>query len=140
MKTKAGFSLYLIMALLITVISSCEKDRASLLTDGVWNFENITTSSEDDAIKTFIAGIKAAYTDGTMQFFSDGTYSKEFPLIVNETGTWELVGDTQLVFSPSTGGAITASVDKISKSELVLIETFIDQDSNTVNATLTWIK
>lgn len=140
MKTISGFSLYIIMALLMAGISSCEKDRVTLLTDGVWTFENITTDSEDEAIKTIVAGFKAAYTDGTLQFFSDGTYTMEFPLIDNETGTWELVGETQLVFNPSAGAVGTASIDNITKSELVYLETFIDTNSNPFNTITTWVK
>lgn len=140
MKTISKFSLYIIIALFISVLSSCEKDRVTLLTDGIWTFENITTSSDDDVIKTLVAGLKAYHTDGTLQFFSDGAYVMQFPLGDDETGTWELVGETQLVFSPDAGGVQTSSIDNISKSELVYIATFVDQNSDSFNTTLTWVK
>lgn len=121
-------------------LSSCEKDRVTLLTDGVWSFQNITTNSDDDAIKTLVAGLKAVYTDGTIQFFSDGTYVKEFPLIDDETGTWELVGESQLVFNIDGLGISTSSIEEISKKELVYIETLVDQNQNPFNTTTTWVK
>jgi hypothetical protein len=140
MKKTIRYSAYIIISIIILSLSSCEKDRVTLLTDGVWKFENITTNSDDDAIKTIVAGLKAVYTDGTMQFFSDGTYVKEYALLDDETGTWELVGETQLVFSPDVGGIQTASIDKITKKELVYLETFVDQDQNPFNTTTTWVK
>jgi hypothetical protein len=140
MKKTIRFSTYIIISIILLSLSSCEKDRVTLLTDGVWKFNNITTSSDDDAIKLIVAGFKAVYTDGTMQLFSDGTYSKEYPLLDDETGTWELVGETQLVFSPDVGGIQTASIDKITKKELVYIETYVDQDQNPFNTTTTWVK
>jgi hypothetical protein len=140
MKKTIRYSAYIIISIIILSLSSCEKDRVTLLTAGVWKFENITTNSDDDAIKTIVAGLKAVYTDGTMQFFSDGTYVKEYALLDDETGTWELVGETQLVFSPDVGGIQTASIDKITKKELVYLETFVDQDQNPFNTTTTWVK
>ena len=140
MKRTIRFSTYIIISIMLLSLSSCEKDRVTLLTDGVWKFENITTNSSDDAIKVIVAGLKAIYTDGTMEFFSDGTYIKEFPLIDDETGSWELMGETQLVFSPDAGGVQTASIDKISKKELVYIETYLDPDQNPFNTTTTWVR
>ena len=140
MKRTIRFSTYIIISIMLLSLSSCEKDRVTLLTDGVWKFENITTNSSDDAIKVIVAGLKAIYTDGTMEFFSGGTYIKEFPLIDDETGSWELIGETQLVFSPDAGGVQTASIDKISKKELVYIETYLDPDQNPFNTTTTWVK
>lgn len=140
MKKTIRFSTYIIISIIILSLSSCEKDRVTLLTDGVWKFENITTNSDDDAIKTIVAMLKAGYTDGTMQFFSDGTYVKEYALFDDETGTWELVGETQLVFSPDVGGIQTASIDKITKKELVYIETYPDQDQNPFNTITSWVK
>ena len=140
MKRAIRFSTYIIISIMLLSLSSCEKDRVTLLTDGVWKFENITTNSSDDAIKVIVAGLKAIYTDGTMEFFSDGTYIKEFPLIDDETGSWELMGETQLVFSPDAGGVQTASIDKISKKELVYIETYLDPDQNPFNTTTTWVR
>ena len=140
MKRAIRFSTYIIISIMLLSLSSCEKDRVTLLTDGVWKFENITTNSSDDAIKVIVAGLKAIYTDGTMEFFSDGTYIKEFPLIDDETGSWELMGETQLVFSPDAGGVQTASIDKISKKELVYIETYLDPDQIPFNTTTTWVR
>lgn len=140
MKRIIRFSAYIIVSAILLSLSSCEKDRVTLLTDGIWNFQNITTNSDDDAIKTIVAGLKAVYTDGTIQFFSDGTYVKEFPLIEDETGTWELVGESQLVFDIDGGGISTSSIDNISKKELVYIETLVDQNQNPFNTTTTWVK
>ncbi len=140
MKKIIRISAYIIITVMLLGISSCEKDRVSILTDGVWNFENITTTSDNETIKIFVAGLKAVYTDGTMQFFSDGTYIKEFPLLVDETGNWELVGATQLVFTPDGGLLQTASIDKISKNELVYLETFLDDEQNPFTTVTTWVK
>lgn len=138
MKRTIKYSTYIIISIVLLSFTSCEKDRVTLLTDGLWKFRNITSNSDDDAIKAIVAGLKAVYTDGTLEFFSDGTYVKEYPLIDDETGTWELLGETQLVFSPDAGGVLTASIDEISKKELVYIETFVDQNQNPFNTTTSW--
>jgi len=140
MKRTIKYSAYIIISIVLFSLSSCQKDRITLLTDGVWKFENITTNSDDDAIKVIVAGFKAVYTDGTMQLFSDGTYVKEYPLIDDETGSWELAGETQLIFSPDVGGIQTASIEKVTKKELVYLETFVDQNQNPFNTTTTWVK
>ncbi len=138
MKGIKAFPVYIIIFFLSLGLSSCEKDRITILTDGVWSFSNITTTSEDETVKTMVAGMKAVYIDGTIQFFSDGTYIKEFALFDDEPGTWTLVGDTQLVLTPDDGVAQTSSIDKIKKDELVLIDTFVDAELNTFNTLTTW--
>lgn len=140
MKKISVLSTIIILAFLVTGLNSCKKDNETLLTDGIWNFENITTDSVDESIQTIVAGFKAAYTDATLQFFSDGTYVIEYPLIDDETGTWELAGSSKLIFTPDGGGLKSAVIEDISGKELVYLETFVDTNSNPFNTTTTWVK
>ena len=87
--------------LVMLTLTACEKDNTTLLTDGVWTFQNITTDSEDETIINLIALGKALLTDATMEFQEGGTYILTSPLIEDpSTGEWELIGDDQLILDP----------------------------------------
>lgn len=140
MKTAIRFSKYMAMALLLLIVSSCEKDNVVLLTDGVWDFSNLTTTSTDQTATTFIAGYKAIHTDATLEFKSDKTYTKNAPLFESaEAGTWELFGDSQIVFN---FGDLhnTAALEKLTKNELVYIETYLDGQGDPYPATFKWVR
>ncbi len=140
MKKTIRISAYILLTLTIISLSGCEKDRMTLLTDGQWNFKNLTTDSDNSDIKTLIALGKAVLVDGTLDFSDDGTYEMASPLIDTETGTWKLTGETQLLRTPDgeTNG-VPASIDKLKKSELVYIETYVYNDI-TYSAIYTWVR
>jgi len=140
MKKLIQFSKYIFLALVLSGLSSCEKDRLTLLTDGIWNFSNLTTGSDDAVAKAFVASYKAAHTDATLEFFDDGTYEKVFSLVIEtETGDWELFGESQLVFT--IGDFIyQASIDKLKKDELVYLETYLDGEGNPYPAKFSWVR
>ena len=134
--TKIAFLL-----LIIAGFSSCEKDNLTLLTDGTWEFSNMTTDSPDTDIQTWIAFGKALMTDATLTFFDDETYEMTSPLMESpETGTWKLIGESQLNLVPAGSIVSSNSIDKLEKSALVLIETFIDEQSNPYTVTTSWVR
>ena len=105
MKNTTRFAKFALLAIFIIGLSACSKDNINLLTEGVWDFSNMTTNSTDGDIITAVATWKAVRTDATLRFSSDDSYVITSPLF-NETGTWELVGSTQLIFSYTGGGGV----------------------------------
>jgi hypothetical protein len=126
-----------LMALLL--LAGCDSDNNALLTDGIWNFRNMTTNSDDPNIQQLIALGKAFMTDATLEFQSDGTYIINTPLSQDPiTGTWELVGDDQLIIDADDQPPSTANIETLSKDELKYIETFVDDQMNSYSVTTTW--
>ena len=125
----------------VALLTGCEKDPSTLLTDGIWNFSNLTTTSTDEDHTALIALFKAFMTDATLEFNGDGTFIMNSPLAEDPTtGTWELIGDDQLIMDPDDEVASTANIETLSKDQLVFIETFYDLDNNPFSVTTSWTK
>jgi len=138
---KKILSVITFIALLLLAITGCENDPNTLLTSGVWDFENMTTDSENTNIQTTVAHIKAAYTDATLEFQEGGDYIVTSPLFEEPiTGTWSLVGEDQLIMNEDDGFTSTANIESISKKELKYLETYMDQEMNPYNVTTTWVR
>jgi hypothetical protein len=126
---------------LIFSLSSCEKDYSSLLTDGAWTFDNMTTDSENEDIRDNIALWKAFLTDAILEFQAGGDYMMTSPLSEEPTvGTWSLVGDDQLIMEPDDEPTSINNIETLSKKKLVHIETFVDQQMNPYSVTTTWVR
>ena len=135
MKKILRFTRYLLLIAIIAGFSGCEKDTLTLLTDGEWQFSNLTTTSLNEDVQALVALGKAIMTDGTISFDQDGTYIMDSPVIDAETGTYELVG-SQLIFNDGT--VRTASIDEITKDKLVYLETYIYLDTETYTIKYSW--
>lgn len=130
----------LLLGVMIT-FTACETDNTSLLSDGVWKFENMTTDSENETIRGFILLGKAVLTDGTLEFNSDKTYILNAPLADEpQTGTWSLVGDDQLIMNGDDGNISTSNIQTLTKKELKYLETFVDENMDSYSVTTTWVK
>ena len=122
-------------------LTACEKDNTTLLTDGVWTFQNLTTDSEDVTISNLIALGKALLTDATMEFQEGGTYILTSPLVEDpSTGEWELIGDNQLILDPDDEASSTSAIETLSKDKLSYKETFVDAQMSSYTVTTTWIR
>ena len=132
----------LVIPLIFTVaFTGCEKDPDTLLTDGIWNFETLTTDSEDEDIHSLVALAKALMTDATLEFQGAGTYIIDSPLMDNPTtGTWSLIGDDQLILDPDDELPSTANIETLTKKELTYLETYSDMQMNPYTITTTWIR
>lgn len=127
--------------LVMLTLTGCEKDNRTLLTDGVWNFHNLTTDSEDENVNTLIVIAGALMTGATMEFQDGGTYIMESPLADQPTtGDWQLVGTDQLILTPEGELASTSNIETLSKSELKYMETFVDEQLNSYTVTTTWTR
>ncbi len=141
MKAKNLLSGVAMSLIFVFTLSSCEMDQNTLLTDGVWTFENLTTDSEDETIQSFIALAKALLTDATLEFQAGGDYLITSPLLDEPTtGTWSLVGDDQLIMNPEGEVVSTGNIETLTKSRLSYIETLTDQEMNTYSVTTTWVR
>lgn len=128
------------MMILIS-LTGCEKEPSTLLTDGVWDFDNMTTNSQDESIKSLVAFAKAIFTDAKLEFNTDGSYLLTSPLLEEPiTATWSLVGDDQLILDEEDGGTSTANIENLDKKELKYIETYVDQNMNAYSVTTTWVR
>lgn len=139
MKAKKILSGTLFALFALFTLTQCETDNKSLLTDGIWDFENMTTDSEDETVRTIIALGKAILTDATLEFQSDGNYLIDSPLLEEPvTGTWSLIGDDQLILNPDGEIASPANIETLSKKQLKYIQTYTDLDLGTYSVTTTW--
>lgn len=138
MKRVTSITGALLLLTAIMLFSGCEKDNLDLLSGSKWDFNNLTTPSSNEDVQALVALGKALMTDGTLEFSSGGDYTLDSPTISSETGTWELVGNNQLIFND--GIPRTATIDEISKSKLVYIETYVYLDTETYTVKYTWVK
>jgi hypothetical protein len=134
-----GITLSLMIMLTLT---GCEKDNKTLLTDGVWTFQNLTTDSEDLTIAALITLSKALLTDATMEFQDGGNYIMASPLTENPTtGDWQLIAGEQLIMDPDGDGLVsTNNIETLTKDKLSYKETFVDAQLNSYKVTTTWTK
>ena len=123
------------------LLTACETDNATLLTDGVWTFQSMTTDSEDNNIISLVSLGQAILTEASMEFQEGGTYILTSPLVENPTtGEWELIGDDQLVIDPDDEGASTSKIETLTKDKLSYSETFVDGQMNSYMITTTWTR
>jgi hypothetical protein len=134
----AGFAMGLFVLFAAT---GCEQDQKILLTDGIWNFKDMTTDSEDETTQGLVFLAKALMTEATMEFQGSGEYMMSSPLMEEPTtGGWTLIGDDQLILTPEGEVASTANIQVLSKNELKYIETYVDLSQNPYTVTTTWTK
>jgi hypothetical protein len=131
-----GISIILFTLLTLT---ACETDNATLLTDGVWTFQSMTTDSEESNIISLVSLAQALLTDATMEFQEGGTYILTSLLVENPTtGEWELIGDDQLIIDPDDEASSTSRITTLTEDKLSYTEDFVDGQMNTYEVTTTW--
>jgi hypothetical protein len=129
----------LVIVFFLGMFSGCEQDQKTLLTDGIWDFENLTTDSEDENTQNLVFLAKALMTESTIEFKGDGTYLNTSPLMDEPvSGSWSLIGEDQLILTPEDELASTANIEVLSKTELKYIETFFDLNQNTYTIKTSW--
>ncbi len=108
----------------------------------MWDFEDFSTTSEDEDIKSLVALGKAFLTDATLEFQEGGRYIMTLSLAEDpETGTWELIGDDQLIMnSDGDAPASTANIDVLTKKQLSYIETYSTMDGTNYSVTTVWVR
>jgi hypothetical protein len=134
----SGIALSFFLALLLT---GCEKDNTTLLTDGVWHFQDLSSDSEDNTVLSLVTLAKALLTDATMEFQEGGTYILSSPLVEDPTtGEWQLIGEDQLILEPDGETSSTSSIETLTKDKLSYSESFVDGQMNTYHITTTWTR
>ena len=125
----------------VLAFTSCETENATLLTDGVWTFQDLSTDSEDNTVVSLISLAEALLTDATMEFQEGGTYILSSPLVQNPTtGDWQLIGDDQLLLDPEGETSSTANIETLTKDRLSYTESMVDGNMETYTVTTTWIR
>ncbi len=133
-----GISIILFTLLTLT---SCETDNATLLTDGVWTFQSMTTDSEESSIISLVSLAQALLTEATMEFQEGGTYILTSLLVENPTtGEWELIGEDQLIIDPDDEASSTSRITTLTKDKLSYTESFVDGQMSSYTVTTTWVR
>ena len=123
----------------VLTLTGCETDNATLLTDGVWTFQSMTTDSEESSIISLVSLAQALLTEATMEFQEGGTYILTSPLAENPTtGEWELIGEDQLIIDPDDETSSTSRIEALTKDKLSYTESFVDGQMNPYKVTSTW--
>jgi len=122
-------------------LTSCETDNETLLTDGVWTFQNMSTDSEESSIISLVSLAQALLTEATMEFQEGGTYIMTSLLVENPTmGEWELIGEDQLIIDPDDGVSSTSKINTLTDDKLSYTEDFVDGQMNTYTVRSTWVR
>jgi len=133
-----GFGIILFTLLTLT---ACETDSATLLTDGVWTFQSMTTDSEESSIISLVSLAQALLTEASMEFQEGGTYIMISPFVENPTtGEWELIGEDQLIIDPDDEASSTSRIKTLTEEKLSYTEDFVDGQMNTYMVTTTWTR
>lgn len=139
MKNIIRFNIIVLFAALL--LTACEKDNETLLTEGVWTFKSMITDSEESNIISLVSLGQALLTGATMEFQEGGTYILTSALVETPTtGEWRLVGDEQLILDPGDEASSTSKIETLTKDKLSYSEDFMDSQMNTYQVVTTWVK
>jgi hypothetical protein len=123
----------------VLTLTGCETDNATLLTDGLWTFQSMTTDSEESSIISLVSLAQALLTEASMEFQEGGSYIMTSPLVENPTtGEWELIGEDQLIIDPDNKASSTSNIITLTEDKLSYTEDFVDGQMNTYKVTTTW--
>ena len=132
----------IVIALLsLLALTACEKDQETLLIDGVWSFQSMTTDSDESNIMSLVSLGQALLTGASIEFQEGGGYILDSPLVDDPTtGEWRLIGDDQLILDPDNDASSTSRIETLSKDRLSYSEDFVDGEMNSYKVTTTWTK
>jgi hypothetical protein len=132
-------SAVILAGILLLAMNACsDPDATTQLTDGKWTFLSMTTDSENETIQQTILVTEALMKDATLVMNEDKTFIMESPILETETGTWELIGEDQLMISYDNGIETTANIETLSKDRLKYLEIYVDEQQVRYSLTTTW--
>jgi len=137
---KKQIALLALSIALLLALGSCTQDASTLLTDGTWAFQEMTTTSEDSMIIAYVALAEYALDAATLVFNEDETFIIDAPLLQEAmTGTWSVVAEEKLVLTYDGNDApSTSTIDVLSKSELKYIEKIPAENLQFHDLTTSW--
>ncbi|MGQ9620974.1 MAG: lipocalin family protein [Bacteroidales bacterium] len=120
---------------------SCEKlSDEELLTNHIWKYKEMTTTSTDPNIISIVTFVNALMVNATMDFNEDGTYTLS-AMGQTTTGTWELSEDGKTLITETSGGEEDVlTVVKLTKDNLTLQGQEVDNTYGAYSVTIYWIK
>ena len=125
----------------LVLLTACENDNTTLLTDGLWAFEDMRTDSDISAIISLVSLGEALLTGATLEFQEDGTYILSSTLVENPTrGEWDLIGNESLVMEPEGESSSTSTIETLSKDRLSYSEDLTDNKGNSYTVYTTWTR
>lgn len=138
----------LIAILLLSAFISCKKESESdstsapsnkdLITSSPWKISNYSTNSTDSLTIAFIQSwnedlktkpLQVTYNSNGTYNYSDGT-----------NGSWELSGDSKILYDKGTEDEVLSTIDKLTKTEFKVTYIWEISESLKVSVTETAIK
>ncbi|MDT8402513.1 MAG: hypothetical protein RQ743_12530 [Bacteroidales bacterium] len=138
MKIIRNFTAYLVLLAAILASGGCDIFKPSnddLLTDHIWNFDRITTTSTNETVQGIVTFANAMMIGSTLQFHTDGTYTITMGDETDD-GTWNLINDDEVLMMDTD----EMIVIKLTKDELVLESEEVDNEYGTYTVTMCWEK
>lgn len=131
----------LLSLLILLMLTACEKETSTLLTSGIWTFEDMRTDSDVSSVISLVSLGEAMLTGATLEFLEDGSYLLHSALVDNPTsGQWQLVGEDRLILEPNGEDASTKDIETLSSNKLSYSESFSDAQMSTYKVTTTWVR
>ena len=145
MKKLVNLSSLIAFFLALIIITGCEKkeeepDKTALLTNHVWKFSSLSTSSTNSNIQFAVNLVAAFMTNATMTFATNGTFTMVI-LQQEQPGTWELnAGETTLTLNKGTADESVQQIINLTSTVLETKENLNDVDYGEYDITYHWIK
>lgn len=131
----------LLSLLILLMLTACEKETTTLLTGGIWTFEDMRTDSDVSSIISLVSLGEAMLTGATLEFLEDGSYLLQSALVEDpQSGQWQFVGEDRLILEPDGEEASTKDIDTLSRNKLSYSESFSDAQMSTYRVTTTWVR
>ena len=136
-----------IIAFALFNITGCEKkdkdddvDKKDLITSHIWNFDELTTTSDSADVQLGVILIAAFMTNATLSVSANGTYTMTI-LGEPDDGTWEFnASETSVILDKGTVDEIEQQIIQLTSSVLELKEIVEDPDYGNFDMTYRWIK
>ena len=131
----------LLSLFILLMFTACEKESSTLLTMGIWSFEDMRTDSDVSAVISLVSLGEAMLTGATLEFQEDGSYILSSALAEDPlSGQWRLVGEDRLILEPDGEDASTSDIETLSRNKLSYSESFVDAQMNSYKVTTTWAR
>lgn len=121
----------LTLLFILLSVTGCEKmSDEELLTNHIWKWDRMTTTSTDENVLVMIAFANALMTGATFEFLENGTYNLT-ATNYTDSGTWELLDDDTVLMDTDE-----MTIVKLTKDELVLEGIEVDDELGAYSVTM----
>jgi hypothetical protein len=131
--TKLIYPLSFLM--LFLVFAGCNKlSDEEMVTDHPWTWKEMTTTSDNETLLSFIALTNALMTNATFEFSANGTYTLT-ALNNTESGTWQMIDDDTFMMDTDE-----MTIVKLTKDDFIVRSDETDSEYGTYSVTIHLIR